>query len=47
MKRIILSATAVGAAMSLCGGAFAQQDFYKDKQISILVASGVGGGYDV
>ena len=33
-------------AATICGPAFAQ-DFYKDKQISMLVASGVGGGYDV
>ncbi|MDP2357237.1 MAG: tripartite tricarboxylate transporter substrate-binding protein [Beijerinckiaceae bacterium] len=47
MKRILLSATAIGAFVSITGGALAQQDFYKDKQISMLVASGVGGGYDV
>ncbi len=47
MKRILLSATAISAFVSITGGALAQQDFYKDKQISMLVASGVGGGYDV
>lgn len=45
MKTMIRIAGALLAA-SASGTAFAQ-DFYKDKQISMLVASGVGGGYDV
>jgi tripartite-type tricarboxylate transporter receptor subunit TctC len=38
----------VGALLAAAtpAAAFAQ-DFYKDRQISMLVASGVGGGYDV
>jgi tripartite-type tricarboxylate transporter receptor subunit TctC len=35
------------ALMAFPGAALAQQDFYKDRQINMLVASGVGGGYDV
>ncbi len=46
-RRGLLSVMAITAAMTICGGSMAQQDFYKDKQINMLVASGVGGGYDV
>ncbi|MFN3891353.1 MAG: Bug family tripartite tricarboxylate transporter substrate binding protein [Beijerinckiaceae bacterium] len=35
----LIAAAAPGAALA--------QDFYKDRQINMLVASGVGGGYDV
>lgn len=37
-----LTASLVGA-----GAAHAQQDFYKDRQMTLIVASGAGGGYDV
>jgi tripartite-type tricarboxylate transporter receptor subunit TctC len=38
----------VGALLAAATPAAAYaQDFYKDRQISMLVASGVGGGYDV
>jgi tripartite-type tricarboxylate transporter receptor subunit TctC len=47
MKLVIFSATVISTAMTISGGALAQQDFYKNKQISILVASAVGGGYDL
>lgn len=47
MTYSIRSAGAALACLALAGPAFAQQDFYKDRQISMLVASGVGGGYDV
>jgi tripartite-type tricarboxylate transporter receptor subunit TctC len=46
MRRLNLYAAAAIAA-GLAGPALAQQDFYKDRQINMLVASGVGGGYDV
>ena len=45
MKNIIRIAGALLAASA--PGAALAQDFYKDKQVSMLVASGVGGGYDV
>lgn len=45
MKKTIQIAGALLAA-AIPAGACAQ-DFYKDRQISMLVASGVGGGYDV
>lgn len=45
MIRAIGVATALFAAP--VSGPVLAQDFYKDKQISMLVASGVGGGYDV
>ena len=47
MTHISSLAGAALAALTLCGGASAQQNFYKDRQITIIVASGVGGGYDV
>lgn len=46
MSRIIRFAAAA-LAIGAPGAALAQQDFYKDRQINMLVASGVGGGYDV
>jgi tripartite-type tricarboxylate transporter receptor subunit TctC len=45
VKKTIQIAGALLAA-AIPAGACAQ-DFYKDRQISMLVASGVGGGYDV
>ena len=45
MKTMIRMAGAL-LAVSASAAAFAL-DFYKDKQINMLVASGVGGGYDV
>lgn len=40
---------AIAVALSALAGAsaHAQTDFYKDRQITLIVASGVGGGYDV
>jgi tripartite-type tricarboxylate transporter receptor subunit TctC len=46
MNGIIRGAGAL-LATAISGAALAQQDFYKDRQINMLVASGVGGGYDV
>ncbi|MBX9757990.1 MAG: hypothetical protein K2Y29_04375 [Beijerinckiaceae bacterium] len=47
MTLIRTLAGAALATIALSAGASAQQDFYKDRQITIIVASGVGGGYDV
>ena len=46
--RLFSAALSVLAALCCVGVAFAQapQDFYKGKQIVMLVASGAGGGYD-
>src|SRR5258708_7400709 len=43
-----LTATAIGAAMSLLAGApvARAEDFYRGKQIRLLVGSDAGGGYD-
>ena len=49
MRRAVLWLCACAAAVSFATGAAAQsvEDFYKGKQISLLVASAAGGGYDV
>ena len=47
MTHITSLSGAALAALALTSAASAQQDFYKDRQITMIVASGVGGGYDV
>src|SRR5258708_12411020 len=46
-RTMIGLALAAFAASALCGRGFAQPaPFYKGKQITLLIASGAGGGYD-
>ena len=46
--RLIASIVCVATLVTACGaGAQSPADFYRGKEMHIVVGSGVGGGYDV